>query len=279
MVAESWTWDEEKAFEDAVAVHWDAGGDWLEKVAVAVTGKTLEDVRNHYQILVDDVTSIESGRVPPPNYVSPSSSSSVNTDEPGDCGGNRKKGGHSRGDSVQRGKGSRSDLERRKGIAWTEEEHRLFLLGLEKYGKGDWRSISRKFVISRTPTQVASHAQKYFIRLNSMNKERRRSSIHDITRVNNCDVAVPHGPITGLGVGPAKASKQPSHIQSAPGIGLYHAAIGQPVAGPPGQAVGTPVAGPPLGYGIPPLPVAGLVVTSGHVRPMAYMIPNSSSQR
>lgn len=33
--------------------------------------------------------------------------------------------------------------------------------------------------------QVASHAQKYFIRLNSMNKkDKRRSSIHDITSVN-----------------------------------------------------------------------------------------------
>merc|ERR1719409_2237996 len=63
------------------------------------------------------------------------------------------------------------EQERRKGIPWTEEEHRLFLLGLAKFGKGDWRSISRNFVVSRTPTQVASHAQKYFIRLNSMNKK------------------------------------------------------------------------------------------------------------
>ena len=78
-----------------------------------------------------------------------------------------------------------SDQERRKGIPWTEEEHRLFLLGLAKFGKGDWRSISRNFVISRTPTQVASHAQKYFIRLNSLNKkDKRRSSIHDITSVS-----------------------------------------------------------------------------------------------
>ena len=58
------------------------------------------------------------------------------------------------------------------------------MLGLTKFGKGDWRSISRNFVVSRTPTQVASHAQKYFIRLNSMNKkDKRRSSIHDITSV------------------------------------------------------------------------------------------------
>ncbi|KAI4347794.1 hypothetical protein L6164_008576 [Bauhinia variegata] len=59
-----------------------------------------------------------------------------------------------------------------------------FLLGLEKYGKGDWRSISRNFVVTRSPTQVASHAQKYFLRQSSENKERRRASIHDITTVD-----------------------------------------------------------------------------------------------
>jgi SHAQKYF class myb-like DNA-binding protein len=51
-------------------------------------------------------------------------------------------------------KAKASEQERRKGIPWTEEEHRLFLLGLQKFGKGDWRSISRSFVVSRTPTQV-----------------------------------------------------------------------------------------------------------------------------
>jgi len=66
---------------------------------------------------------------------------------------------------------------------------RLFLMGLKKYGKGDWRNISRNFVVSRTPTQVASHAQKYFIRLNSGGKDKRRASIHDITTVNLSDNA------------------------------------------------------------------------------------------
>jgi SHAQKYF class myb-like DNA-binding protein len=62
---------------------------------------------------------------------------------------------------------------------------RLFLLGLKKYGRGYWRNISRNFVATRTPTQVASHAQKYFIRLNSSGgKDKRRSSIHDITTAN-----------------------------------------------------------------------------------------------
>ena len=68
---------------------------------------------------------------------------------------------------------------------------RLFLMGLKKYGKGDWRNISRNFVISRTPTQVASHAQKYFIRQLSGGKDKRRASIHDITTVNLNETRTP----------------------------------------------------------------------------------------
>lgn len=70
---------------------------------------------------------------------------------------------------------------RKRGVAWSEEEHKLFLLGLQKVGKGDWRGISRNFVKTRTPTQVASHAQKYFLRRNNHNRRRRRSSLFDIT--------------------------------------------------------------------------------------------------
>ncbi|XP_049399048.1 LOW QUALITY PROTEIN: transcription factor MYBS3 [Solanum stenotomum] len=62
--------------------------------------------------------------------------------------------------------------EKKKGVPWTEEEHRRFLNGLEKLGKGDWRGISRNFVTTRTPTQVASHAQKYFLRQSSLNKKK-----------------------------------------------------------------------------------------------------------
>ncbi|KAL0426911.1 UNVERIFIED_CONTAM: Transcription factor MYBS3 [Sesamum latifolium] len=70
------------------------------------------------------------------------------------------------------------------GVPWTEEEHRVFLIGLEKLGKGDWRGISRNFVTSRTPTQVASHAQKYFLRQATLNKKRRRSSLFDMVGAN-----------------------------------------------------------------------------------------------
>ncbi|CAN6441281.1 unnamed protein product [Victoria cruziana] len=75
---------------------------------------------------------------------------------------------------------SSSCRERKKGIPWTEEEHRLFLMGLQKLGKGDWRGIARNYVTSRTPTQVASHAQKYFIRQTNSTRRKRRSSLFDI---------------------------------------------------------------------------------------------------
>lgn len=83
-------------------------------------------------------------------------------------------------DAVPNSRASR-DRERKRGVPWTEEEHKLFLLGLQKVGKGDWRGISRNFVKTRTPTQVASHAQKYFLRRSNLNRRRRRTSLFDIT--------------------------------------------------------------------------------------------------
>ncbi|KAJ4778313.1 Duplicated homeodomain-like superfamily protein [Rhynchospora pubera] len=271
--AGTWSREEEKAFENAVATH----GDNWEEIAALVPSKTLDEIQRHYELLVEDIDGIEAGRVQLPPY-----SGALESGDHGDGGGGGggKKGSH--GDSGHGGKGSRSEQERRKGIAWTEDEHRLFLLGLDKYGKGDWRSISRNFVISRTPTQVASHAQKYFIRLNSMNKERRRSSIHDITSVTSASADL-SSPITGqsaaaaatTNASSAKSSSKPPPQTPVPvpvPVPMYGTTIGQPV-GPLGPAVGTPVTLPPhMGYGVH-APVAGTVVPGAPVAPVAPVVP------
>ncbi|XP_076944353.1 putative transcription factor At5g61620 [Bidens hawaiensis] len=71
--------------------------------------------------------------------------------------------------------------DKNKGMPWMEDEHRSFLTGLQKLGKGQWQAISKHYVPSRTPTQVASHAQKFFIRMNSTEDKRKlRSSLFDM---------------------------------------------------------------------------------------------------
>lgn len=64
--------------------------------------------------------------------------------------------------------------------------------------KGDWRSISRYCALSRTPSQVASHAQKHFLRLNKPKKrpkDRRRPFAYDKTTSDNKYTSAPQGPI------------------------------------------------------------------------------------
>ncbi|OIT35903.1 PREDICTED: transcription factor MYB1R1-like [Nicotiana attenuata] len=71
----------------------------------------------------------------------------------------------------------------KKGIAWTEDEQRLLLKGLEIHGKGKWAKIGKDLLPSRTPTQIASHAQKYFMRLESASndrKSRKKPSVFDL---------------------------------------------------------------------------------------------------
>ncbi|XP_027075650.1 transcription factor DIVARICATA-like [Coffea arabica] len=153
-----WTFEEEKLFENALAVYDLNSWDLFEKIAIKVPGKTIEQIKQHFQLLVEDVNFIETWSGPLPNC------RTTNNVEP-------ESTPNSTLTSVE-------NRQKKKGTRWTKEEHENFLLGLKKYGKGDWRSISRNsdvpslilekhikafiFVITKTPRQVASHGQKYF---------------------------------------------------------------------------------------------------------------------
>ncbi|GAV68526.1 Myb_DNA-binding domain-containing protein [Cephalotus follicularis] len=183
-----WTREENKRFENALALYDNDTPDRWVKVAFMIPGKTVGDVIKQYRELEEDVSDIEAGLIPIPGYGCSDSFTLewVDNNQGFDglkqfCGVGGKRGTTARP----------SDRETKKGVPWTEEEHRQFLLGLNKYGKGDWRNISRNFVQTRTPTQVASHAQKYFIRQLTGGKDKRRSSIHDITTVNLADTKSP----------------------------------------------------------------------------------------
>ncbi|KAH0754240.1 hypothetical protein KY290_024510 [Solanum tuberosum] len=68
-------------------------------------------------------------------------------------------------------------LSRKQEGKWTEDEHEAFLIGLDKVGR-NWTRVSKEFVPSRTPTQITSHAQKYFD--NQKNNKGPKRSVFEI---------------------------------------------------------------------------------------------------
>ncbi|KAI4999535.1 hypothetical protein ZWY2020_004124 [Hordeum vulgare] len=69
-----WSVRENKLFEEALANYGEGTPDRWHKVSRAMGGtKTADEVRNHYEILEEDIKLIESGRVPFPKYKSEAS--------------------------------------------------------------------------------------------------------------------------------------------------------------------------------------------------------------
>ncbi|XP_049406341.1 transcription factor SRM1-like [Solanum stenotomum] len=155
-----WTREEDKIFENILAIYFDDNNLFM-KMEEALPGKSVDQIKDHYSILLEDIDAIDSGRAPLPNYPELQSNANQNT---------------------------KADVKWRRGTPWTEEEHRSFLQGIDIYGKGDWKSISRHCVKTRTSMQVATHAQKYFKRVEANKKGNRRTrakpSVLDITGVD-----------------------------------------------------------------------------------------------
>ncbi|OIW18057.1 hypothetical protein TanjilG_19289 [Lupinus angustifolius] len=153
-----WTVVHNKAFQRAIVMLPENIPNRWEKMTHHVPGNwSLEDLKQRYEKLEHDVLMIVFGEV---EFLE-----LLNKVEPV---------------KVHQGTLAVPD-DKKKGTLWTAEEHRLFVRGLEKCGNGDWKGIATKFVVSRNPSQVASHAQKYFLRQNTTKDDRKRKSIHDIT--------------------------------------------------------------------------------------------------
>eukprot|EP00324_Dicrateria_rotunda_P000620 CAMPEP_0206168660 /NCGR_PEP_ID=MMETSP1474-20131121/32947_1 /ASSEMBLY_ACC=CAM_ASM_001110 /TAXON_ID=97495 /ORGANISM="Imantonia sp., Strain RCC918" /LENGTH=163 /DNA_ID=CAMNT_0053574181 /DNA_START=11 /DNA_END=499 /DNA_ORIENTATION=+ len=67
-------------------------------------------------------------------------------------------------------KGTKTESPKSQSRYWTDEEHGLFLEALSLYGPKDVKSIAAH-VGTRNSTQVRTHSQKYFLRLDRERKK------------------------------------------------------------------------------------------------------------
>ncbi|KAF8104186.1 hypothetical protein N665_0176s0002 [Sinapis alba] len=67
-MSSSWTSKQNKMFERALAVYDKDTPDRWQNVAEAVGSKSAEEVKRHYDILVEDLNNIEHDLVPLPKY-------------------------------------------------------------------------------------------------------------------------------------------------------------------------------------------------------------------
>nr|DAD48474.1 TPA_asm: hypothetical protein HUJ06_018411 [Nelumbo nucifera] len=107
-----WTRVQDKLFERALVTFPEGTLDRWQKIAGQVPGKTALEVRDHYEALVHDVQEIDSGRVEVPDYADNSFTPSWASE----CQASQI----SFGSKPPR----QTETERKKGVPWTEEEHR-----------------------------------------------------------------------------------------------------------------------------------------------------------
>lgn len=126
--------------------------------------------------------------------------------------------------------------------------------------QGQWKSISRYYVPSRTPTQVASHAQKHFLRQSGAQKRRSRFSAVEEAAAAAVTAAAP---LRGLGAAaPGAAAAGP--VPGAPALPSFFAhALAGPATQMPLQLLSATQGarlGSVPGTAAQPLPAAGAVV-------------------
>lgn len=106
-----WTKEENKRFESALAVFDEKTPNRWYKVAEMIPGKSVYDVIKQYKELEADVSDIEAGLVPSPGYLASSFTLELPDHRSFDV-------------DVFRKRPRTCDQDRKKGVPWTEEEHR-----------------------------------------------------------------------------------------------------------------------------------------------------------
>ncbi|CAA3005201.1 transcription factor SRM1-like [Olea europaea var. sylvestris] len=150
-----WSVDDDKLYEDALKEFPEEVENRWEKIASRLPGKSPEDVKAHYNALfVDSLISVFD--FPDNEAKADSINNPIDHDESTETSIH----------SCEISSRPSSRVVNDDGPRWTEEEHRLFLKGLNEYGKGQLTEIAKYVVRSRTPTQVGSHAHRYYKRLN-----------------------------------------------------------------------------------------------------------------
>ncbi|CAI9758079.1 unnamed protein product [Fraxinus pennsylvanica] len=100
--SEDWTIEENALFEKAIGDHNIEFPYIFNKIASIIPGKTIEQIKEHYKALVEDVDMIKSGHVPLPNYT--------------EIDNNKPK-------SALRRERKSTQEQKTKSIRWTKEEH------------------------------------------------------------------------------------------------------------------------------------------------------------
>uniref|UniRef100_A0A3Q7ISF3 Myb-like domain-containing protein n=1 Tax=Solanum lycopersicum TaxID=4081 RepID=A0A3Q7ISF3_SOLLC len=59
--------EEDKIFENFLAIHFN-DNNLLTKMEEALPGKTVDEIKDHYNILLEDIDAIDFGGAPLPNY-------------------------------------------------------------------------------------------------------------------------------------------------------------------------------------------------------------------
>lgn len=109
-----WSWEENKSLEVAVAIYDEDTSDSWEKIAAAVPGRSIAEIKQQFQRLLEDIKAIEAGHDPDPPFMATK-----------DAHSGPYPGGFNHG-----GTALRSDKKRQKAKGWTEDEHRWLYISL-----------------------------------------------------------------------------------------------------------------------------------------------------